>query len=312
MPLLYRSYSDLHNDLTHWSKRLPTFSAVCGVPRSGIIVAAQLAQILSCPIVPIEQILAGSVHKSGFRPRVSRTLPPQKLLEAPILILDDTASAGRTRREVLPLLAQKAKVPYIYGAVYARPQAVAQWPNLLHGYGLSAYHHTFQWNLLMDRVTRTLAVDMDGILCYDWKGSEKEETENDGAKYESWILNAPPLRLPTQPVYAIITNRLERWKKQTEHWLHKHGVRYKHLDMYPGTFEQRARDWVSHKVNRFLHHKMSVSGFVESDFRQAAEIAKRTRFSVIHMESGTSWNCKSIQPPIVLAEGTKPAIFAGN
>lgn len=292
MTLLYRSYSDLHNDLTHWSKKLPPVSAICGVPRSGVIVASQLAQILHKHLVPIEYLCNPEI--SIFRPSYSRKLVYDKKL--PVLLLDDTCSSGKTRSEVETHLKKHAKVPYIYGAVYARPHAIAKFPGLLHGYALPERYHTFQWNLLMSHgITETLAVDMDGILCYDWVGNEQKDPE----AYEQWLLNAPPLRLPVQALKAIFTNRLERWRPQTVEWLKKNNVRYTHLEMHPGTYEERSRNWTAHKIRMFRKHRMAVSGFIESNYRQAAEIAKATGFSTIHMESGTAWNCKSLRPPIV-------------
>jgi uncharacterized HAD superfamily protein len=299
MTLLYRSYSDLHNDLTHWSKKLPPVSAICGVPRSGVIVASQLAQILHKPLVPMEYLCNPGLKV--FRAKASRRLNVSEK-PLPVLLLDDTCSSGITRVEVEAYLAKHSKVPHIYGCVYARPNAVKRFPGLLHGYALPERYHTFQWNLLMSPgITETLAVDMDGILCYDWVGGANEE---DG-RYEQWILNAPPLRLPVQPVKAIFTNRLEKWRPQTIEWLKKNGVRYTHLEMYPGTREERSRNWSAHKIRMFRKHRMAVSGFIESDYRQAAEIAKATGFSTIHMESGTAWNCKSLRPPIILPQAQR-------
>lgn len=278
MPFLYRTYSQLHADLVDWSGRLPSVSAVSGVPRSGVIVAAMLAQILHCPLLPIEALVD---RRPTYRPRVSRQLAP---LEGPILLVDDTCSRGRTRREVQQALGPRPDI--LYGAVYATPHAIGSFRDLVWGFVLPTRWHTFEWNLLKDGVARTLAVDMDGILCHDWTGGPSEV---DG-RYEAWLREVTPLRLPTAPIGAIVTNRLERWRPQTEAWLARHGVRYGQLRMHPGTAEERSRDWMIHKIRTFRELRNVVSGFVESEYRQAEKIAQATGWSVLHMASGTMWN----------------------
>lgn len=282
MGVIYRSYNDLYNDIRRWAKHLPEYAAISGVPRSGITPAMMLAFELHVPFIPIECLL----HKvPGYRPSCSRKLVKTK---GPVLVVDDTCWQGRTFTEVQEVLRGR---DVKFAAVYSHDRVASLLDH--RGYRITELWHTFEWNLLRDVVAKNVATDLDGVICEDWgKPDDGEWTE----RYEDWLTKAEPLRLPTWPVRAIVTARLEKYRPQTEAWLQKHGVQYRELIMAPyATARERSLK------RGFGHRKAEVYSklargpkpakiFVESEPAQAKLIAESTGLPVISFEENRGYN----------------------
>lgn len=273
MSLSYRTYDQLSADIASWEPHLPPFSAVAGIPRSGVAPAAMLAMIRHVPLVSLDSVLSGDPI---YRPSVSRAL---NTVSGPILVLDDTCNLGRTKREVRQKLAGR---DVILGAVYASDKAVQDGVVDVAGYRIATPYHTFAWNLFRDSITSTMLTDMDGVVCQDW-----HRPASDGpylAEYEEWLHTVTPLAPITQPLHGIVTARLERYRPQTAAWLARHGIQYKHLVMHPDT--SGRRDAVQHKATAYKRLAMRTAGFVESCPLQSAAIAKATGFPVLCYATG--------------------------
>lgn len=287
MPFIYKSYGAASHDVRLWASRLPEFSAVAGVPRSGIPVATMFAQHRNIPLIPIESVFDGSQVQS-WRPGHSRRMKPAT---GPILVLDDTCWAGRT----IKVLRQKITNPNVkIGAVYGSEFGA----NLvdLCGYILPYIHHSFEWNLLHDINARNTVTDMDGVLCQDWG------LPDDGAwqyRYEKFLDEAKPLICPGGPVYAVVTARLAKYESQTRAWLEKHKIPVSRLIMSPHrTSSERARNkgfghWKAEVFKTLIRKggRKGPSVFLESHDVQAETIAKYSEGQpVISLESGRIWN----------------------
>ncbi|MGB3626238.1 MAG: glycosyltransferase, partial [Henriciella sp.] len=111
---------------------------------------------------------------------------------------------------------------------------------------------------------------------------------DDGPKYIDFLLNAEPLFIPQKEISAIVTSRLEKYRPETESWLAAHNVAYKELIMLdlPSAAERR-------RLRAHAPFKAEVYGarddilFVESNFRQARDIAQLTDKPVIETASDT-------------------------
>lgn len=283
MALSYRTYDQLHADIQRWEPHLPLFSAVAGIPRSGVAPAAMLAMLRHVPLVTLDSVLSG---ETIYRPSVSRSL---NTVSGPILVLDDTCNLGRTKREVRQKLAGR---DVILGAVYASDKAIKERAVDVAGYRIATPYHTFAWNLFRDSVTSTLLTDMDGVLCEDWHGGPMNERTRPA--YERWLETVQPLAPVTQPLHGIVTARMERNRPQTVAWLERHGIRFKHLIMHPDT----ATRWdsVGHKAAAYRRLAMKTSGFVESCPIQSAAIAKATGFPVLCYATGLLHNPTHMPP----------------
>ena len=100
---------------------------------------------------------------------------------------------------------------------------------------------------------------------------------DDGEKYLQFIKNAKPLYLPNREIGYIVTSRLEEYRKETEQWLEKHGVRYKKLYMLDCTAEERRKYMLQAKYKAKIYGQIKDSGlFIESNAEQAMEIAQLT------------------------------------
>jgi len=75
----------------------------------------------------------------------------------------------------------------------------------------------FEWNLFHSNYIECACVDMDGVLCDDWTGSEADFGPGK-AEYLQHIQTARPRWLPTYPIMAIVSSRLEKYRPQTMDW----------------------------------------------------------------------------------------------
>jgi uncharacterized HAD superfamily protein len=116
-------------------------------------------------------------------------------------------------------------------------------------------------------------LDIDGVLCQD----PSEKQNDDGPLYKEFLLNAPPLFLPTLKVNALVTSRLEKYREQTETWLKKHNIKYDKLIMLNlrnKEERQKLAIHAKHKAEFYLASKCEL--FIESDYNQSIEIANLT------------------------------------
>lgn len=255
------SYAQLSRDIADWITRLPRdIDAVLGVPRSGIAPASMLALFRNIKLGDLR-----GCFKGGHRdPRVS-------IKKA--LVLDDSSLTGKS---LLRARARTKDLPFkcIYGAVYASKRAA---PHLDVYYKILPTPRIFEWNLLHHSLLSKSCVDIDGVLCVD----PTQRENDDGPRYLKFLKSAKPLYIPTVKVAALVTNRLERYRKPTEEWLAMHGVDYGQLIMHPAKSKRERQTWQgpNHKssVYQLTDHRL----FIESSDKQAKRIAEITGKPVI-------------------------------
>ena len=287
------SLAELYRDVAVWERQLPQFDAVCGVPRSGLIPAAYIALRRNIRLVDLSDLLRqpeGAITRAPLRPNnpICRYKKPygNKLL----IVDDSTSSESATFKELREKLVAQTDLQINYGAVY-RASGKSQ---VDYYYREVSQPRMFEWNWWRNWWAQFALCDLDGVLCEDWKG--KSEVEND-LEFAKHVREAAPLYIPQVPIKAVVTSRIEKYRKDTEDWLAKHNVSYSALIMHPATTPEQRRQMNDHAIRKAKAYAdtpdegykniTKVNFFVESDVRQAAQIFKLTQRPVLCIDSMT-------------------------
>lgn len=278
----FRSYSDLVTTLAVWQEQLPRdFTLVCGIPRSGLMVASLLALQWNLPVTDVASLVAGRVLPGGRR-QTARGVDLDRFLDTPqrILVVEDSVCAGAGVRKARADLAGVAKRHEIrYAAVYAALEGRGTVDYVAEVIGMP---RVFEWNLFHHPVLRQSCVDIDGVLCRDPSGEEND----DGPRYREFLRTVAARFVPSEEVGWLVTSRLEKYRPETEEWLRRHGIRYRELRMLNVPDMRTRRETgaaVPFKAEQY--RRTGAELFVESDPRQAAQIAERARRHVIATDS---------------------------
>lgn len=285
----YRSYNDLDSLIRKNIGRFQqgNYDLVVGVPRSGMIPAYMLAMHLNtqvCSFFDLENNV--ELKKMGARKVKGANEKPQDATR--ILIVEDSYVTGGklwAGVERLPQeIQQKADVVAIYSAVRE--------PRLSFYLEELAYPRMFEWNIFHHVIVSSSAFDMDGVLCED----PTAEQNDDGDKYREFILSATPKFIPTLPIKAIVTSRLEKYRALTEQWLQKNGVVYGELimlDLPNAEARQRLGNHGAFKATEYKKIKYDL--FFESEYRQAVEINRLTKKPVYCVDENLLIDGRGIQ-----------------
>jgi len=141
----------------------------------------------------------------------------------------------------------------------------------------------FEWNVLHHSILQNSCVDIDGVLCRD----PTPEENDDGEKYRKFIQTVEPNFIPTVEIGWIVSSRLEKYRKETEQWLKKHGIKYKELvllDLPDSETRARLRAHAKHKAE--VYRKTGADLFIESSRNEALEIARLSGKPVLCYTTG--------------------------
>jgi orotate phosphoribosyltransferase len=248
-------------------------TAVAGVGRSGIAPAMILAERLHLTAYAIDERAQLTALPNGWR------------LDQPdrgrLLVLDDTIATGRSFAKLTANLASRGPDRDICtAALFVNPEHTAHVDYTARTLPLP---HYLAWNFFNSVHTATAGLDFDGIICHDPDRGQCDAP----ADYLAFCENARPKWLPRKdPVALIATARPEAMREATEKWLRRYGVAFDRLEMAPDHLA--AADRWKHKITAI--EKSQAEVFVESDPRQALEIARLLEIRVICPESCEIWN----------------------
>lgn len=285
----YISTARLARDTLRLTAHIPPEAVgIVGIPRSGMLPAGIISQLLHLPLYEISP--QQGLRRIGHGSRGS-SFDTMRKTEGPLVVIDDTIYGGGALSRAKE---QLAGVPAIYGAVYVRPE-VRQLPDFYAAELPSP--HLLEWNLFnngpfagysADPCMRGgVAVDFDGILCHDPPMPDSQRLA-----YESWLPQAPPLYTPRlHPIPLIVTFRLEKYRALTEAWLRRQGIRWQRLIMHSATSPEE-RDFIP-QYKGDAYRASGCSLFIESDPRQAHEIADYTGLPVLCPQSETVYGSTS-------------------
>lgn len=262
----FRSIKDLRDDIkNHLLIKLPRdIGMVYGVPRSGLLPASIIATALG-----VDLGMVGGPPLSGVRKDIFVRKPGNK-----VLLVDDSIYGGGAMRKALNIFGKEC----LTCAIYAHPKS----KHMVNYYAIELPGpRFFEWNFTGIKATEDYFFDLDGVICEDPK-----VYDDDGPKYQAEIKRVRPLYLPQTKVKAICTNRIERWRPETEAWLKEYDVVYEKLIMQPFSTAVERRKKSNPGEYKASHFGPSSSTvFVESHDSQAKVIASRSKKPVLSVES---------------------------
>ncbi len=266
----YRSIADLSRTIRGNLHKLPRdIDLIVGVPRSGMLAANMIALLLNLKSTDIPGYLAnlpvkhGNTRKSNF----FGLLKPSDANH--VLVVDDSICSGGSLDATKALVSGFFKEQKItYCAVYSTSNCSQKVDIFLE---VVEQPRLFEWNVMHRPFLVQCCLDIDGVLCLDPTNVEND----DGTAYTNFLINVPPLVVPSYPVGHLVTSRLEKYRVETEQWLTSHGVIYEQLhmlDLPDAVTRRRLNCHASFKAEIFRSLK-NMELFIESDPAQSADIA---------------------------------------
>jgi uncharacterized HAD superfamily protein len=231
-----------------------------------MIPAYMLGLRLNLPVIDLEGFLYGDMPVTG-----SRMVRQSSERFENILIVDDSIRSGKQLDNVKEKLSGFRECEFSFCTPYATSDKTNQ---IDHYFELIDKPRVFQWNIMHSWIYGYSCVDIDGVLCDDPTESENDDGEN----YIRFLLNAPLKFKPAAPVNTLVTNRLEKYRPQTEQWLNEQGIQYKELlmlDLPDRATRVRKGNYGVFKAEVYQARKDALL-FIESDRYQAAKINELT------------------------------------
>lgn len=276
------TYSQLVQDIRDNIYKIPNdIDVIVGVPRSGMIPTLIIAEYLNKKCVDLDSFLDNKyAYSMGLRGDYVRDGKSNK-----VLVLDDTCCTGSAMNRVKEKLKDFSQnFEIIYGCIYCeQPES----KNNIDIYLKDVSNNNLviqEWNILhrYHWLNQRSIWDIDGLVC------KEPPDETNTIEYEQYISNAVPMIIPSSPIAAFCTYRLEKYRQVTQEWLQKYNVPYNQLIMFPSENSVQRNNWVSpsqYKSEIYLNLQYCVL-FVESDDYQAQEIYNITHKNVFCYSTG--------------------------
>jgi uncharacterized HAD superfamily protein/hypoxanthine phosphoribosyltransferase len=265
--LEYRGYAQLASLIQGADMRpFRKYNLVVGIPRSGMVPAYMIGLRLNLPVIDLDGFLNGNDPSGGSRLKEKADCPIRH-----VLIVDDSIRSGSQLNLVKKKLNGFCEIKFGFCTPFASTPNMEQ---VDHYFELIDRPRVFQWNLMHSWIFEHSCVDIDGVLCDDPNESENDDGEN----YIQFLLNAPLKYKPAVPVKTLVTNRLEKYRPQTERWLSQNGIQYKELIMLnlpDRAARVRQGNYGAFKAEVYKSQKDALL-FIESDRGQSVRINKTT------------------------------------
>jgi len=281
----FKSFNNLIEDIKSNLYRLHNydFDLIVGIPRSGMMVAYHIGLMINIHVIDFNGLLNNHLLSKGWTRRVKHHLEyPQDAQR--ILVVDDSIASGKSLKEKMQLLPKSIKEKVTTLAIYSSKKDRIDVDIFFQHISVP---RMFEWNIFQRKDLEYACVDIDGVLCID----PTNEQNDDGDRYVDFLLNAKPLYLPVYPINTLVTNRLEKYRKQTEEWLRKHEVKYNDLIMLdlPSKEDRiKSKIHVPHKAGVYSKNN-ALKLFIESSESQAKEIAELTNKSVYCVDNSVMY-----------------------
>lgn len=277
----YRSYADLSKHIAQKIWQIPKdVDIVVGIPRSGMLPANMIALHRNLPFTDLEGLKENRILRNGTTRKITKDI--QNIAEAKhILIIDDSVLSGNSIIEAKKYIAGQLpeNIKISWAAIYVTAESQK---HVDFFFNICPEPRIFEWNIFHHKILSNACVDIDGVLCLDPLPHENDDATN----YISFLQNAKPLYQTNIKIKHLITNRLEKYRPQTEKWLNDHNIDFEKLSMCQcSTAEERRQknEYGKNKANLFI--KDTASLFIESETRQAKEIAEISGKPVLCIEN---------------------------
>lgn len=278
----YKTYEDLSNSIRRNIWKVPQdIDLIVGVPRSGMIPALMIAELLNIRCTDVDSFVEERVMSCGGRGNLITKRPIHK-----VLVLDDTVYGGGAMRRTKEKIAHlRGKYDIVFGCIYAEGQNAKSFVDI---YFEDIYrpgpHWLYEWNILhhYKDISESSMWDVDGLVC------KEPPFDTNTAEYENYLPNAVPMIIPTTTVGAFVTYRLSKYRDVTEGWLKKQGISYRELRMFEAPDREtrnRTESPADYKA-RLYSNAGWARLFCESSKSQAIRIHELTKKPVFSYEDG--------------------------
>jgi len=269
----YTSYEDLANIIRNNIWKIPEdIDIIVGCPRSGLICALMISEIINKPVIDLDGFINGQKPWLGGE----RThLAEKELKYKNVLVLEDTAFTSKSiikaKQRILEM-PNANEFNVISCAIFAEGSDAKEKVDI---YFIENYHpqcwNIYEWNILQHDIyfTQNCMFDIDGVICKDPPDERNKEA------YEEYIANAIPQFISSSTIQALVTFRLNKYRDITEKWLKDHGVKYNMLFMFNSdSYEYRGRFNPAEYKAMIYKQADWATMFIESDQWQAPQIAQ--------------------------------------
>lgn len=272
----FRSINQLTDDVRANIWRIPPdVDLVLAIPRSGFLVASMIALAKNLPFTDLDGFLSDHCFISG-KTRGQKQADIRKLKH--ILVVDDSCRTGASMLEARAKLESQSPLHFTTCVAYG---VTGENPGVDLVFERVPEPRVFEWNFLHHPFVERACFDIDGVLCVD----PQEKDNDDGDAYLSFLAKAKPLHVTNRKIGTLVTSRLEKYRQPTEAWLKANGIEYGELRMLDcPDAETRRRLGLHASFKAEMYSSVDSPIFVESELRQAQEIANLSGKPVISIE----------------------------
>ena len=256
--MLFKSYEIISNCIFNNLYKIPeNIDLIVGIDRSGMIIALMIANYLHKKVVSFDEFIDDNFNIDNIKN---------------VLITQDSTANGKRINEIKNQikLSNKFYLNIKYIIIYYVNK------NILNDINNIALEHfqssdLMELNFIFNQFNLTM-YQIQGNLC---RKPTQEEIQNQ-EKYLDYINNVKPYQRPNKQIIScIITNRPEKYRKQTQEWLKKYNYRYNKLIMMP----QNINDKIKYKGQ--IYKNSSEELYISNDEKESIEINKISNKQVL-------------------------------
>ena len=162
--MIYTSYSDLSDCIRRNIWKIPAdIDLIVGVPRSGMLAALMIAELMNRRCVDLDSFIEGRSMQCGGRGSLIKGGKENK-----VLVIDDTVNSGKSMRSVRSRLEPLTQNDFVFACVYAEGRnakdMVDLWLEDVWRGGETKWF--YEWNILhhYEGNTRYFMFDIDGCI----------------------------------------------------------------------------------------------------------------------------------------------------
>ena len=268
----YKSLADLMSVIRNNITKIPhDIDFVIGIPRSGMIVASVISEMINVPLIDLDSFVKGQKPTGGHRLKLFADKKTDR-----VLVVDDTCYSGKAINEAKNQLRDFKEYDFIYCIAFLEglhPEMVDIWLDDVSNYTKKDIQVIYEWNIFhhYPYIMLKFCFDMDGVFCTE----ESRPDDRYESDYELFIKFAKPLFTPKVPIGAIVTYRITKYKDVTEYWLKENGIVYQNLIMFNArSWQERNGSGVSPEMMKAVWYKEHPEYllFIESNDREAQRI----------------------------------------
>ena len=262
----YKDYNYINALIFNNLYRLPSdIDAVVGIPRSGMITAAIIAEFRSLPLTDLFSFIQGNSIKTKFinhEGSLSKVFDYSSVKH--ILLVDDTMGVGSTMKNAVEMVKESNHdIKITTFVTFVEPFSTDKVDIYCE-----VMRHQFMPYSVLKRAIQFSCVDMDGVLTEE----VPHEYDTDDEKYIDFISNQRPIYVPETPIGIIVTGRLIKYKDVTVDWLKRHNIQFQGIVML-NLPDKDARD--SFNVGEYkgkVYLQSNAGLFIESNYNEARTI----------------------------------------